>query len=154
MASIFESPFELLTEACKGEICELDNPLEDSIASELKSVFDNIETVPVELQYTEEMVNVIEDNGRYFVEMDSLAKYMLSQNVTDIREAMDNVTQINNINMDDTYLLVENETYFSSLLEGCAKDKKKQKKLSNVTKLLKNIKNKGVKVVKKKKKSK
>lgn len=151
MGILLSNPLEIMAEAAKAESFETNNVLTDSIASELKSAFSGIEHCPIEINYTQEMVNVIEDNEEYYVEMSDVSKYMVSQQVKTVKEALNNIAECNSIEVSKITVVVESEDYFNAFLEAAKKDKKKEKELTGVAKLLKKMKKEKIKVVKKKK---
>jgi len=151
MAVLLGSPLELMAEAAKAETFEVDNVLTNAISGELKSAFAGIECCPIEINYTQEMVNVVEDNDVYYVEMSDVSKYMVSQQVKTVKEALSNIAECNDIDASKMTVVVESEDYFFAFLEAAKKDKKKEKELKGVAKLLGKLKKEKIKVVKKKK---
>lgn len=151
MAILLGSPLEILSEAAKAESFETDNVLTNSIAAELKSVFADVDVCPVDMCFTQEMVNVVEDDGAYFVELSDIAKYMVSEQVKSVKEAIGNVAECNNIKASDMTVVIESEEYFKAFLEACKKDKKKEKELKGAANLIKKLKKAKIKVCKKKK---
>lgn len=151
MSILLSSPLELMAEAAKAENFETNNVLTDAISSELKSAFAGIECCPIEINYTQEMVNVVEDNEEYYVEMSDVSKYMVSQQVKTVKEALSNIAECNSIEVSKINVVVESEDYFNAFLEAAKKDKKKEKELKGVAKLLTKMKKEKIKVVKKKK---
>lgn len=151
MPILLGSPLEIMAEAAKAESFETNNVLTDSIASELKTAFAGVECCPIEINFTQEMVNVVEDNEQYYVEMSDVSKYMVSQQVKTVKEALTNIAECNSIDVAKMNVVVENEDYFNAFLEAAKKDKKKEKELKGVAKLLNKMKKEKIKVVKKKK---
>ena len=151
MAVLLGSPLELMAEAAKAETFETDNVVTNAISSELKAAFAGIESCPIDINYTQEMVNVVEDDEEYYVEMSDVSKYMVSQQVRTVKEALNNIAECNSIDVSKMVIVVENEDYFNAFLEAAKKDKKKEKELKGVAKLLNKLKKEKIKVVKKKK---
>lgn len=151
MAILLGSPLEIMAEAAKAETFETDNVITNAISSELKSAFGKIDTCPIDINFFKEMVNVIEDEGEYYVEMSDVSKYMVSQQVKTVKEALNDIAECNNIDVAKMTVVVESEEYFNAFLEAAKKDKKKEKELNGVAKLLKKMKKDKIKVVKKKK---
>lgn len=151
MAILLGSPLELMAEAAKAETFEVDNALTNALAGELRTVFADIEVSPIEVNFTQEMVNVVEDNEEYYVEMSDVSKYMISQQVKTVKEALANIAECNSIDAAKMTVVVESEEYFNAFLEAAKKDKKKEKELKGVAKLLAKLKKDKIKVVKKKK---
>lgn len=158
--SLFKSPFELLTEACKAEDAELCDANIDDIEQDLDDTFGDIEELDDddELSYTVEMVNVIEQKTstgcRYLVEMDNLAKYMMSANITDVSEAVSNIAESNSLEVDTMCVVIESEDYLLSLLQEARKAKgpasTRAKHIKADLEVINMVKTKGLKVLKKK----
>lgn len=157
-----KDPYSVLAEACRSECGECDDVYDNDIESELESEYDDTEELEDDLQYTEEMVTVIEQSTntgvRYLVEMDILGKFMESSNITDVQEALDRIARINAIDESAMYIVIESQQYAEELLKEAKAIKKKtgskedMKKVSKSAKLLKELKEKGIKVLKKKSK--
>lgn len=163
----FKNPLSIISEACETDDFnteDLDEEMEDEYEGEILDDYDDFEELEESITYTEEMVNIIaqptSSGQRYLMEYDSLAKYMVSSDTTDIEEAMKKVCESNNILFEDTCLLVESKQDMVEYLAE-AKTKKRSKvkvnlnkKLKTTANFFKTVKNKGIKVVKKKNKSK
>jgi hypothetical protein len=163
--SIFKkSTFSLISEACKTEESDCDDLYDDSVLSDLDGEIEDIDDVEEsELRYTEEMVTVIEsaDKSQYFIETDNLSKYMISQNIIDVSEAISNICNANSIEESKICLVIESEDDLHDIIKEARATSKgstiKSKKLGmarDTTAFLKNIKNKGIKIAKKKSKKK
>ena len=63
------------------------------------------------------MVPVFTHESAYYVEMDNLMKYMQSRNITDVKEAMENVAEANRLELDQLSLVIESKEYMNSVLE-------------------------------------
>jgi len=164
-----QNPFIVLTEAMKTESFEVDD-LEDvlgddqSLQDDIGDAFEDIDELDDDIEYTAEMVNVIQQESvselRYLVEMDNLAKYMESANVTDVSEALTSIAECNSLDVDLMCVVIESEDYAVELLEEAKKMKKsdptktKQKGIKSTLDVINMLKTKGIKVVKKKSKAK
>ena len=156
-----KNPIEILVEACESESFKAEDLNFKEVEADFVGVFDGEEELDFELDYAIEMVNVIEatthEGSTYLVEMDVLAKYMKSANITDVSEAINNIAEHNDITADRMAIVIESEDYACELLEEAKKESKagskaKMEKLKKATDFLKDAKDKGVKVVKKKSK--
>lgn len=138
---------------------ELD--LEDEISDEelqqyetdIIDTYEELEDIDdEELEYTEEMVTVIDACGQYLVEYDNLSKLITSKKY-DAVTALEKISECNEIPLEEIVLVVESEDSIKSILQEKATSKKSKKKklsaLKSSSKLLKNIINKGIKVKKK-----
>ena len=160
--SLYKNSLEILKEACDGEDLGLDDADLDDVEVGYEDIVGDIEELDdEELGYTEEMVNVIEQqtsNGnRYLVEADSLAKYMLTQRITDVAEAMGNIAECNKLDVEAMCLVIESDDYMMQLIEEARKIKRaggktgaRAAELKSTVDVIKMVKTKGIKVVKKK----
>lgn len=67
--------------------------------------------------YNCNMVPVFQHESGYAVEMDTVVKYMNSFEITDIKEAMENIAEANDIELDDMSLVIESEEYMDSVIQ-------------------------------------
>lgn len=153
-----DNPFKLLSEAAIGDI---QANTEGAITeSQIMARLNSIEEVAGDVNITAEMVPVISVAEDYLVEMNSIAGYMQSNEITTIAEALDNVAYVNGLDKFDVGLLIESDDYIKTMIEKadekCKKDGDKKaknkildkiKKSTDVTEKLKKA---GYKVKKKK----
>lgn len=146
--------------ACQSS--DYDEILDDDIDCDADECYDDIEDLDEDIEYTEEMVHVMEQSrkdgtSRYIIEYDMLAKLCNSENIS-LEEAFNRVCEHNSINTRDAYLLLEDScTFKDSIDEAKAACKssnsdiknKAKKKINNAKKQIKNLKGK-VNLLKKK----
>ena len=159
-----KDPYDILTEACKSECGECDDLIEDEVEQELEDEYEEVEELEDDIEYNEDMVPVIqqdiEEGSRYLVEMDVLAKYMISSKEEDPAEALKRIAEANSLEPSSMCIVIESDDYARELIEEAKTTKKKTgskfklNKIASSSKLLKHIKNKGIKVLKKKSKKK
>lgn len=155
---------KIVTE-CEDCSCENEDDLENNadiadVEADLLDAYADVEELGDEedIEYTEEMVHVFaRPSGSYIVESDLLGKYMESNGIKSVKEAISNIAEFNKIDADSITLLVESSDYVSELIEE-AKSMKDSKKVINqgtsTAKFLKDVKTEGIKVAKKKSKKK
>ena len=129
----------------------------DMINEELRSDYNScIKGMPViskkYISYTAEMIPVFEHESSYLVEMDNIVKYMSSNDIKDIREAMEDIARENGISMSKLALVVETKQYMNSVMESAIQMSKAGNKAlledcELSMKLLNMLKEDGIKVV-------
>lgn len=163
MSQEFKNLLSIIAEACQSDDINTDNvdeDLEDDCGEEILDDYEDYEELDEDFKYTAEMVVIVAQpqgqSVRYLMECDSLLKFMKSSGVTDIKEAMEQVCDKNNIAFDKTCLLTESKQDMVQFIEE-AKTKKRPKvkvnlnaKLRTTANFFQDVKNKGIKVVKKK----
>ena len=163
MSMFNKNAFEIISEASKCDSFNTNSIFTDDVTTEFEDLFVNLAEVDEdEIIYPLDSIPVLQcascKEAAYFVEMDILGKFMSSNGVEDIAEAMQMIADHNEISLDEMAVLVESEDVALELLEEAKKSKKKigdHKKLtdiSNTTNILKLVKTKGIKVAKKKSK--
>lgn len=157
MPSLFKNTTELLQEACECDDCNIEDIYDEDEEEELDNEYDDIDDLEDDIIYTEEMVNIIQVSENSYlgninvIEYDNLNKLMESKSI-DAKEAVDKICEYYNIDIANTYVLIESmESTKESLQEACNKGKGAKKK---VAKSIKELKEKGVKLLKKKDKKK
>lgn len=117
----------MLIKSCTDIIKEAaiveDFNVSDIITDELKSKYDdcmnNMAVVNKSaVAYNCKMVPVFQHESTYFVELDNVAKYMNSFEITDIKEAMENIAEANDISLDDMSLVIESKDYMDSIIKS------------------------------------
>jgi len=163
--SLFKNPFELMKEAYVTEDCEVLDTDIDDVECDIEDVYDDLEEIDEDvLFYTEEMVHVIEqqltdEKSRYLVEVENLAKYMMSSGVKDFAEAISNIARHNEIDKGSIYIVIESKDNMVQLLEEAKKVKRSLAKsrgesFKSTIGIIKMMKTKGLQVLKKSSKSK
>lgn len=99
---------------------------EQYISTDLESKYNDIvkEMAMVSesvISYEAVMLPVFESKNKYFVELDNIVKYMNSQSITDIKEAVDNIAEANNISVSDMSVVLGSKEDFESTLEEAEK---------------------------------
>lgn len=157
--NLLSNTHQLLVEACKSELCMADNIMEDDIESSFEDTWKDMPELSQPLMYTEEQVPVFgigEGAERAIVvEYDNLAKYMVSNNIEDVVEALDRLKE--HYNFEQPIELVV-ESYDSAVevveeakkLNQKAAEKTGLAKVKSSTDLIRDLKEKGVKVWKQK----
>ena len=174
MSMFNKNAFEIISEASLTDNF-MTNPVFDSdVDVEFSSLYDSIAEVPeAEVIYPAESIPVLkcscknpdrcekdccDEAASYFVELDMLEKFMESNQITDVAEAMQILANENDISLDEFAILIESEDVAREILEEAKKHKKATgngKKITGVyttANLLKGMKTKGIKVAKKSKK--
>lgn len=151
----------MLTKSCTNIIREAaaaeDFNVSDIITDELKSRYsDCMCNMPIidksVVSYNCRMVPVFQNESGYFVEMDSIVKYMNSFEITDVKEAMENIAEANNIDLESMSLVIESKDYMDSIIKSAIKqskagDKTLLESCEVSIKLLKLLESEGINVV-------
>lgn len=148
-----KSCIDIIKEASVSE----DYNVSDLISDELKTSFvECIDSMPIidkkVVSYNCSMVPVFKNESSYFVEMDNIFKYMKSFEITDIKEAMENIAETNDINIENMSLVIESEDYMSSVIESAiaqskAGDKTLLENCELTIKLINMLESEGINVV-------
>lgn len=152
----------LLMEAARSELSAADNIAEDDVESSFEQMWANMPELKDTLFYTEEQVPVFRIGGEAepitVVEFDSLAKYMESNNVTDVVDALNKLREY--YELDELSIAVESYDEASEVLEEAkvlghkAGNKVGLAKIKASTELIKDLKEKEIKIFKQKGKKK
>lgn len=154
--SLLNNTHQILVEASKSELCMADNIFEDDIECSFENTWKDLPELSRPLMYTEEQVPVFGiDEGAIVVEYDNLAKYMESNNITDIVEALNSLNEYYNLGQPIGIVV---ESYDSAVevveeakkLNQKAAEKSGLAKVKSSTNLIKDLKEKGIKVWKQK----
>lgn len=166
MSDLFrKTTLQLMMEACKSEGCKSEGCKSeadvDGDFDELEDEVESCKEYAEDIEYGADYVPVLalESDGIpiYAVELDNLNKYMESAEIDDIREALENVAECNDLSMGDIYLMIEDADTISEAIQEAKCSKKlssKKIKSSAGLEFFQDLKNKKVKVIKKKSKSK
>lgn len=161
MSDLFrKSALQIMMEACKSEGCSQKTEAEvDGDFDELEDEVESCKEYSKDIYYGADYVPVLalESDGIpiYAVELDNLSKYMESAEIDDMREALENVAECNNLSMGDVYLMIEDGDTISEAIQEAKSSKRissKKIKSSAGLDFFKDTKNKKIKVLKKKKK--
>ncbi len=149
----------ILREACSTEEFNTDNIFDADILDYMSKELNFLPELEEDLLYTEEMVNVLLQEtsfgNRYLVEIENLVKLMESSNI-DIKTALEKVCEHNEINIGDTYVVIESaETILESLKQFSRESSLKSKSdIKDTVKTIQDLKDKGIKLLTRKSKSK
>lgn len=166
--SLFNSPTDVIIEAANLDMrSTIDISLESAIDG-FNSEYDSIPTLEDGvISYTEEVVPVFAYNDMAVVELESVVKFMESNDITDIEEAMQLIAE--HYGVEDLGIVIESDCeckkgkgkkedddddddYDDDFEEACAgrtANKAKKKELKVATEALIDLKNKGFKLFKK-----
>ena len=149
----------ILSEAAETEEFNTDNVFIGGVLDDISKELNFIPELDEELEYTEEMVNVLLQEttygNRYLVELENLVKLSESTGM-DIKESLSSVCEHNSISMGDTYVVIES---IDNILEAAKKlaklnDIKSKVDLTNSLKSVQDLKDKGIKLIAKSSKKK
>ena len=116
---------DILKEAAEAETFQVTDLVEDELKSQFSDCVNNMMIVPKELvAYKAEMVPVFSNESAYYVEFDNLAKYMNSNEITDVREAFTDIAEANNIQPYSLSVVIESKDYMMSVLESAVEQSK------------------------------
>lgn len=148
-----KSCMDIIKEASASE----DYNVTDIISDELRASFmECVGEMPIvareAVAYNSKMVPVFQTEDEYLVEMDNVFKYMKSFEITDIAEAMENIADANEIDVNEMALVIESEEYMGSVIESAIEQSKAGDKtlLENcelTIKLINMLESEGIKVV-------
>lgn len=148
----------ILIESVQTEEFNTNPVLESDIENELMKEVNYLEEAQSDLLYTEEMIPVLMQEStfgnRYVVELDMLNKLMESYDI-DAKEALERLCEHNEIEMADTYVMIESAEVIEESLKQFKKssDVKAKEDVKNATKSIKDLQDKGIKLLTKKAKS-
>jgi len=158
--SLFKNSTQLIIEMTKGEGGITDDDLDIKLNSiSFDDVLADMQSIQMgELGYKVEMVTVRECKrlGYDLVEMDELAKYMVSNNIRDFKEAIENVAESCARDSKKFAIVIDEASIRNSIYEAecsskCADEVFKKAKVNNVAdtkKVLDILYDKGLNVVK------
>ena len=123
---LFKNSLELIAEISKMEAGNTTKIINSkSVGVEFDTVLAGMEKLtPKELTYVPEAVNVHKNKRLdcYVVEMDDLAKYMISANISSFKEAVDNIAEAYSIDSSKIALCIDE----ASCKEACKKAKNEE----------------------------
>lgn len=168
MSIVNKKAFDLISECAESDSYNTDSIFDSDVKLELDGLYADIKREIDKdcVVYSKESIPVLQiddcDDSPFCVELDMLAKYMDTNSLVDIDQAVADIAEANNIAVDNLYVLIESEEDALEYLEESKKLKKatgSKKKLGgifNTATVLRQLKTKGIKVAKKsnKKKSK
>ena len=148
-----KSTVDIIKEAALAEEFQTSNIEADEMRTNFNECVNAIPVIAKEtVAYNSKMVPVFQNDSGYFVEMDTLAKYMNSFEITDIKEAMENIADSNEIELEEMALVIESEEYMNSVIESAITqskngDKSLLESCELAVKLVNMLESEGIKVV-------
>lgn len=150
---LIKSCTDIIKEAAATEEFNVSDLISDELRSNYKECIDCISIIPAQVvAYNCSMVPVFKNGSSYLVEMDTVIKYMKSFEITDIKEAMENIADENEIELEDMSLVIGSKDYMDSVLESAialskAGDKSLLEDCEVSIKLINMLESEGIKVV-------
>lgn len=150
---ITKSYTNIIKEAAESEEFNVSDVISDELKDKYNECVKEMVIVPKgTVTYTAEMIPVFENDSRYYVEFDNMAKYMKSCDVRDIKEAVDTIAEVNNIDESDLSVVIESREYMESVIEEAieqskAGDKSLLESCELSMKLIEMMKSEGINVV-------
>ena len=148
-----KSTIDIIKEASLTEEFQTSDLVSDELKTNFNECVNNIPIIAKEtVAYNSKMVPVFKQESSYFVEMDTVVKYMNSFEITDIKEAMENIADANDIEIEEMSLVIESEEYMNSVIESAieqskAGDKSLLESCELAVKLINMLESEGIKVV-------
>lgn len=155
--SILNIP-DIISEAANGETENFDSLDFSELVNDFRNdVLDSATELEEEVAIHPQAVPVYvsEEANCNLVELDELAKFMESWDISDPMEAIEQIAEANHIGPETIGLLIESNDYYEEMIEEAKSIKptgfnRKKKDLKKSSEMFKNIYNKGLKVFKKK----
>lgn len=120
-----KSYIDIIKEASMSEDFNVTDMISDELRANYNECIKNIPIIDKNIvAYNSNMVPVFQNKSGYFVEMDNVFKYMKSFEITDITEAMENIANINDIDIDEMTLVIESKDYMESVIESAIEQSK------------------------------
>lgn len=109
---------EIIKEAAALEEFNVSDLITDELRANYSECMKTMAIIPKEvITYEACMVPVFKNTEEYYIEMDNVVKYMNSVGITDIKEAITNIAEANELTLEDVYLVIESRAYMDSVLE-------------------------------------
>ena len=110
---------DIIKEAALAEEFNVSDIISDELRANYTECISCMPIIPKEVvAYNCSMVPVFQNESGYFVEMDNVVKYMNSFEITDVKEAMDNIADANQIRLENMSLVIESREYMDSVIES------------------------------------
>ena len=158
--ALFNNPTQIIIEAGNLDLETSDNIMIESAANDFATRCSEIPTLNEDtIHYSEEAVPVfgVESTPgiKGVVELENVVKYMESNNVEDVCEAVEKIAEHYGLNSKDLAIVIESDDDLNNTLQEAKVAAKKGNKsglvkVGKAAEVLKNIKNKGLKIFKKK----
>ena len=112
---------DIIKEAASLEEFSVSNVVEDELKHACRECIKDIPVVSKEVVgYSASLVPVFANEGAYYIDLPDLVKYMDSTEVSDIKEAMEDVAEANNLSVEEMSLVLESREYMESVIESAA----------------------------------
>lgn len=122
---LVKSCTDIIKEAALNEEFNVTDVICDELKARYKECIKDMCIVSKELvAYKEHMVPVFKNEDSYLVEMDNVVKYMNSCDVKDMKEAMTNIAEANELKLEDVSLVIEAKEYMDSVIETAVEQSK------------------------------
>lgn len=148
-----KSCVDIIKEAALAEDCHVTNMIADELKTRYNDCVKEMPIIPKSvIDYNVDMVPVFQNESSYFVEMDNVVKYMNTARINDIKEAMENIAEANELKLENVSLVIESKGYMQSVIESAiemskAGDKSLLEECELSVKLIKMMQSEGINVV-------
>lgn len=116
---LMKTGLEIIKEAAKSEGFEITSLENTELKSQYSDCINDIPVIQKRLVgYRAEMVPVFKNESSYFVEMDNVLKYMNTWEISDVKEAVENIADVNDIPSSQISLVIETKEYMDSVIES------------------------------------
>lgn len=110
---------DIIKEAAMAEEFNTSDLVSDELKTSYNECVSNMPIISKNLVgYKAEMVPVFNHESAYYVELDSVSKYMSYADIKDIAEAMENIAEANDISVSSMSLVIESKEYMESVMES------------------------------------
>ena len=150
---LIKSCTDIIKEAATSEEFNVSDIITDELKSKYGECMSNMPIVDKSLvAYNCNMIPVFQTEAGYFVEMDNVVKYMNSFEIKEIKEAMENIAEVNEIRLENMSLVIESKDYMDSIIESAiaqskAGDKTLLENCEKAIKLIDILESEGINVV-------
>lgn len=153
---LFKRPADIIAEAGNLDLSTTENILTESAINDFVAEVHDIPTIEEGcLQYSEEVVPVFEYAGGAVVELDNLVKFMESNSIEEVTDALNRLGEYYSIDPESIGIVIESDEELGEVLEETKKIKdpmikgKKTDVINSAREALEKLKNSSVKLFKK-----
>lgn len=115
---ITKSCTDIIKEAALAEDFNVTDMISDELKSKYSDCIENMPIIPKSLVgYKCDMVPVFQHESSYYVELDNVVKYMNSREITDVKEAVENIAEANDLELEQVSLVIESRQYMESVMK-------------------------------------
>lgn len=109
---------DILKEAAIAEEMTTTDIVSDELKAKYSECIKEMVVIPKAIvAYKAPMVPVFKNESSYFVEFDNVAKYMNAWDIKDVKEAVENIAEANEIPVSQLSVVIESKEYMQSVLE-------------------------------------